>query len=223
MHTKFTWAFAFFLLIIVTLLPIATCHLPQCSFQGIDLEQCLDQGKSQASFDSCCNALNQVIQAGYYCLCAILGSSSPLITTSLVLPLSNCFISIPPLTQCQAPQAMFSPVQEMKPPPSRPVPIFLPPKEPPPSPLPSVPKDLVLPLPPNMDDIPVLNSTRDDKNNPSIQSPAILGSRPAPESKIPNKDENLTSFGGDNKKFLLYARVVFLLITVSTFYLMLIV
>nr|XP_009606468.1 uncharacterized protein LOC104100831 [Nicotiana tomentosiformis] len=219
----FTWALATMLFLAI-LFPTATCHLPQCSFQGIDLEQCLDQGKSPASFDSCCNALNQVIQEGYYCLCALLGSSSPLITTSLVLPLSNCFISIPPLTQCQAPQAIVSPVQEMKPPPSRAVPIFPKvPKEPPPSPLPSMPKDLVLPLPPNMDCIPVLNSTRDDKNNPSIQSPAILGSRHVPESKIPNKDENLTSFGGDIKKSLLYAGVVLLLITGSTFYLMLIV
>lgn len=99
---KFTWAFASLLLLIIfTLFPIATCHLPQCSFEGINLDKCMDLDQNQASFDSCCNALNQIIQAGYYCLCAILGSSSPLITNSLVLPFSNCFISIPPLTHCQ--------------------------------------------------------------------------------------------------------------------------
>lgn len=98
---NFTWTFASLLLVIFTLFPIATCHFPQCSFEGIDLDACMDQDKNQASFDSCCNALNQMIQAGYYCLCAILGSSSPLISNSLVLPFSNCFISIPPLTHCQ--------------------------------------------------------------------------------------------------------------------------
>ncbi|KAM3393783.1 hypothetical protein P3S68_002784 [Capsicum galapagoense] len=202
------------LIIIVMLLPIATCQLPKCSFEGISLEKCMDQGKSSpTSFDSCCKALNQVIQAGYYCLCEIFGSSSPLITTSLVLPLSNCFISIPPLTQCQAPKAKISPVQEMKPPPRRPIPIFLPPKLPkeaPSSPLPSVPKDLVLPLPPNMDDIPVLNSTR--HHNVTINSPV-------PEFKN-LKGGYLTSFGGDGKTILLYARVILLLI-VPTFYVML--
>ncbi|XP_059291198.1 uncharacterized protein LOC132044708 [Lycium ferocissimum] len=210
MHTlKFTWAFAS-LLIIFTLFPIATCHFPQCSFEGINLEKCMDQGKSTpTSFNSCCNALNQVIQAGYYCLCAILGSSSPLIKASLVLPLSNCFIAIPPLTQCQAFEAMVPPVQEMKPPPSRPIPVFLPPKEPPPSPLPSVPKDLVLPLPPNMDDTPVLNSSR-HHHNVTIQSP---------ELKIPCKEGYLTSFGGDSRKIMLYARVIVLI--VSTLHVML--
>ncbi|KAK4361671.1 hypothetical protein RND71_020623 [Anisodus tanguticus] len=215
MHTlKFTWAFAS-LLVIFTLFPIATCHLPQCSFEGINLEKCMDQGKNTPnSFDSCCNALNQVIQAGYYCLCAILGSSSPLLKNSLVMPLSNCFIAIPPLTQCQALEAMVPPVQEMKPPPSRPIPVFWPPnlpKVPPPSPLPSMPRDLMLPLPPNMDDIPVMNSTRHD-HSVTIQSPDL---------KIPCKEGYLTSFGGDNKKNLLSARF-FLLITMKTIYVMLI-
>ncbi|CAN4116520.1 unnamed protein product [Withania somnifera] len=208
---KFTWAFATLLVIFVMLFPIATCHMPQCSFEGISLEKCMDQGKSSpTSFDSCCKSLNQVIQAGYYCLCAILGSSTPLITTSLVLPLSNCFISIPPLTQCQIPKAKISPVQEMKPPPSRPLPILLPPKLPkktPSSPLPSIPKDLVLPLPPNMDEIPALNSTRHD--NVTINS------------EFNPKDGHLTSFGGNSKKILLYARVLLMLI-VPTFYVMLI-
>ncbi|KAK4733050.1 hypothetical protein R3W88_007311 [Solanum pinnatisectum] len=211
---KFTWVFASILLLFTfTLFPIATCHLPLCSFEGINLEKCMDPDKNQASFDSCCNALNQVIQAGYYCLCAILGSSSPLITNSLVLPFSNCFISIPPLTHCQEPKAKVSPVQEMRPPPSRPIPIFWHPKspnEPPPLPLPSVPKDLVLPLPPNMDDIPVLNSARHD--NVTIYSLF-------PEFKNPMAGY-LTSLGGDSKKILLYAKVHLLLI-VTTFYVML--
>ncbi|KAJ8549017.1 hypothetical protein K7X08_032724 [Anisodus acutangulus] len=109
-------------------------------------------------------------------------------------------------------EAMIPPVQEMKPPPSRPIPVFWPPnlpKVPPPSPLPSpsMPKDLVLPLPPNMDDIPVMNSTRHD-HSVTIQSPDL---------KIPCKEGYLTSFGGDNKKILLSARF-FLLITMTIIY-----
>lgn len=112
-----------------------------------------------------------------------------------------------------APKAKVSPVQEMKPPPSRPIPIFWPPKspnEPPPLPLPSVPKDLMLPLPPNMDDIPVLDSARHD--NVTIYS--LI-----PEFKN-SMDGYLTSLGGDNKKILLYGKVLLLLI-VTTFYVML--
>ncbi|PQM33623.1 hypothetical protein Pyn_33977 [Prunus yedoensis var. nudiflora] len=59
--------------------------------------------------DTCCTALNQLVQAGYGCLCSLIATSPslPLLGTPLSLPLSNCYISAPPLTQCQvvAPKA----------------------------------------------------------------------------------------------------------------------
>ncbi|KAH7857439.1 hypothetical protein Vadar_012692 [Vaccinium darrowii] len=77
-------------------------QMPGCSFQGLGLEQCLNQGKNSMSIEqSCCIALNQAVQASFHCLCMLLASSKPELTTPLLFPLSNCFISVPPLTQCQ--------------------------------------------------------------------------------------------------------------------------
>ncbi|KAI3459406.1 hypothetical protein Pfo_016069 [Paulownia fortunei] len=73
-----------------------------CSIVGIDLQLCLvPSTKTPFSLDSCCTALNQALQAGYYCLCSLLGPSNyPVFSPELALSFSNCYISVPPLTHC---------------------------------------------------------------------------------------------------------------------------
>ncbi|XP_021811864.1 uncharacterized protein LOC110755029 [Prunus avium] len=85
-------------------------QIPGCSMVGLDLEHCLKPSSGFISMDdTCCTALNQLVQAGYGCLCSLIATSPslPLLGTPLSLPLSNCYISAPPLTQCQvvAPKA----------------------------------------------------------------------------------------------------------------------
>ncbi|KAM7488601.1 hypothetical protein LguiB_026085 [Lonicera macranthoides] len=95
-----------------------------CSIEGIDLKECLDDGKMSVS-DSCCRVLNEALQDGFYCFCLVLQSSnSPLLTSPISVPLSNCYISVPSVTQCQAPMTKqrppASPEEELtQPPPSR--------------------------------------------------------------------------------------------------------
>lgn len=73
-----------------------------CSLVGLDLQRCfVPNPKTPFSIDSCCKILNQAIQAGYYCLCSLLSTSSyPVITKELALYFSNCYISVPSLTHC---------------------------------------------------------------------------------------------------------------------------
>nr|GMD84229.1 RNA-binding protein 26-like [Ipomoea batatas]GME06306.1 RNA-binding protein 26-like [Ipomoea batatas] len=87
----------------------AKCEIQECGFQGIDLQQCLDQGTQMSAPELCCKSLNQAIQVGYYCICKLIGSTTPLLTNSIVLPMPNCFISIPPLNQCQEPWPVLEP------------------------------------------------------------------------------------------------------------------
>lgn len=95
-----TWVSIFLFLFLFP--DMVKTQMPGCSFQGLGLEQCLNQGKNSMSIEqSCCIALNQAVQASFHCLCMLLASSKPELTTPLLFPLSNCFISVPPLTQCQ--------------------------------------------------------------------------------------------------------------------------
>ncbi|KAL9410638.1 hypothetical protein AB3S75_044419 [Citrus x aurantiifolia] len=82
------------------LTPIVNSQIPGCSIEGIDLLQCLNQDNS-SSIDICCKSLNQVVRAGYNCLCSLLAPSIPVLSSPLSLPLSNCLISVPPLSLCQ--------------------------------------------------------------------------------------------------------------------------
>ncbi|XP_058193335.1 uncharacterized protein LOC131310363 [Rhododendron vialii] len=113
-----------------------------CSLLGLGLEQCLNQGKNSISISidqSCCIVLNQAVQAAFHCLCLLLASHNPPLRTPLVFPLSsNCFISAPPLTQCQALVPVLRP----------PVPPLLPPVTP--ALQPPVPPALPVLLPPDI-------------------------------------------------------------------------
>ncbi|KAL6970442.1 hypothetical protein U1Q18_030142 [Sarracenia purpurea var. burkii] len=90
-----TWVSAFLLLL---LLPkMVKTQMEGCSIAGLKLDRCLGPG----SIDSCCGALNEAVRVGFYCLCSLLASSnSPLLSTPLSLPLSDCNLSTPPLAEC---------------------------------------------------------------------------------------------------------------------------
>ncbi|KAG5560177.1 hypothetical protein RHGRI_003458 [Rhododendron griersonianum] len=107
LSAKVTWVSTFLLLFFSP--KMAKTQMAGCSFQGLGLEQCLNQGKNSISIDqSCCIVLNQAVQAGFHCLCLLLASHNPPLSTPLVFPLSsNCFISAPPLTQCQGKSYIF--------------------------------------------------------------------------------------------------------------------
>ncbi|KAF7806875.1 Large tegument protein like [Senna tora] len=100
------WLLTFILLCF--LIPKAKTQIGEdpCSLLNIDLNKCLNQSNDSIHIeDSCCKGLNQIVQAGLNCLCSFLRSSSSLdlfSLTPLPLPFSNCFISLPPLSLCQA-------------------------------------------------------------------------------------------------------------------------
>ncbi|KAF7151955.1 hypothetical protein RHSIM_Rhsim02G0026900 [Rhododendron simsii] len=101
LSAKVTWVSTFLLLFFSP--KMVKTQMAGCSLQSLGLEQCLNQGKNSISIDqSCCIVLNQAVQAGFHCLCLLLASHNPPLSTPLAFPLSsNCFISAPPLTQCQ--------------------------------------------------------------------------------------------------------------------------
>ncbi|GER32271.1 lipid-transfer protein [Striga asiatica] len=79
-----------------------------CSLMGIDHQNCLVPSTQRTPFSigSCCTTLNQVLEAGYYCLCTLLGPSSsyPVFSAELQISFSNCYIAVPPLTHCHDPK-----------------------------------------------------------------------------------------------------------------------
>ncbi|RAL50840.1 hypothetical protein DM860_015987 [Cuscuta australis] len=84
----------------------------KCPFEEIDFQPCLDQGNqlSAEAIWSCCESLNQAIQVGDFCICKLIGSpKTPLLSHSLVLTMSNCFISIPQWNQCNEPVPVLEP------------------------------------------------------------------------------------------------------------------
>ncbi|PSR85348.1 Large tegument protein like [Actinidia chinensis var. chinensis] len=171
---NFTWVWTFLLL---SLFPnTVKTQIQGCSFLGLDLNQCLDQGKNSISIDSCCSVLNQAVQAGFYCLCSLLASSGPLSSIPLLLPLSNCFISAPPLTQCRA-------LVPIKQPPAIPsLPVLLPPDISEDPPQPSAPNNFSLQPPPQEAQVP-LNSTPDTNSTIVAMQPS-LGHDAAPNLTV---------------------------------------
>ncbi|CAK9154406.1 unnamed protein product [Ilex paraguariensis] len=189
-----------------------------CSLQGIGIElaQCLNQGKNSIPFESCCKALNQAVQAGVYCLCLLLASTSPLLSSKLSLQFSTCYISIPPLTQCLDPFPELHPPASPEPvllppdtplkPPELPMTVPLPPdivKEPP---QPSDPNNLLVPSPPGTVHIPSNSSTPDNSSTiAALQAP--LGSNAATNLSI-SSSWNSTSHGGDKTYRMLYPKLL---------------
>ncbi|KAM7259345.1 hypothetical protein ACFE04_015086 [Oxalis oulophora] len=126
-------AFTFCALIII---PEVKSQTNGCSVEGIEIQKCFGQGDvSNFSIDSsCCKILNQAVRTGFSCLCLLVTSSIPLLSTPIALPLANCYISAPPLSLCHE---------------LAPMPVELPPHRPKElNPLPPAVKAAVIPPPP---------------------------------------------------------------------------
>ncbi|KAL3505949.1 hypothetical protein ACH5RR_031331 [Cinchona calisaya] len=100
----------------------------------------------------------RTVKASYYCLCLLLRSATPGLCITLSLQLSSCYISIPPLTQCQK----LLPADDLM--------------------KPSAPNDFMVPLNPERDEIPLINSTL-------IDNAMIVAGQPTSISNVhPNLD-----------------------------------
>ncbi|KAK3190086.1 hypothetical protein Dsin_029647 [Dipteronia sinensis] len=196
---RLTWVLVFELCLLT---PIVSSQIQGCSMEGIDLLQCLNQDyNSSFSTDNCCKTLRKVVQAGYDCLCSLLSPSIPLLSTPFSFPLSNCDISVPPLTLCRvlSPKPVLFPPpaatpKELIPPPSAPPePVFVPPPLPPHlSPLPSSPpREMVVPS----------NSTR--KNNSTTEATQTQSNANAvPALCVNNYGKNQSSNGKEETEIL---------------------
>ncbi|XP_059628526.1 classical arabinogalactan protein 9-like [Cornus florida] len=177
------------------------------SIQGIGLEQCLDQGNSNSNtIDNCCTALQHALEIGFNCLCFLLASTTPLLTTPLVLPLSKyCYVTLPPLTKCRG---LVRPVPPLKPPASpmpMPMPVLLPPdivKDD--QPQTSAPTGLVVPTPPREVQIPVNSPTPSHENSTMVPWQPHLSANSVPDLSSVFTSGNVTSHGGHNTKILLH-------------------
>ncbi|CAN1193098.1 hypothetical protein LINPERPRIM_LOCUS28162 [Linum perenne] len=84
---------------------VTSTQIQGCSIQEMDIGPCLKPSDDPFLINSsCCKLLNKVVKSGYNCLCLLLLGSSipPLSASAISLPLSNCLISLPPLTHCQS-------------------------------------------------------------------------------------------------------------------------
>ncbi|KAK4388615.1 hypothetical protein Sango_2468100 [Sesamum angolense] len=167
-------------------LPANTQVVQGCSLVGINLQTCLVPSSQTAfALDSCCASLSLVVEAGYHCLCSLLGPDAyPVVFSSqLALFFSNCYISLPPLTHCHDPDPLvFAPPVAALPQPQ-------PQPQPPPMPVqmrPDLPRDdQFVPLPPKVNEIPVNSSMADGDGNPSLSS-----SSPPPQLSIPETSDS---------------------------------
>ncbi|KAL3507872.1 hypothetical protein ACH5RR_033254 [Cinchona calisaya] len=183
---------------------VTNAQIQGCSLLGIDIQECMNPDGSSASMESCCKTLNHAVQAGYYCLC-LLFRSSPLLSITLSLQLSSCYISVPPLTQCQKSLPIFhTPVTTPEPalnnPPARPVPVRMPPGMPENLMQPSAPDDFMLPLPPKRDEIPRNRTSVDNSSVTEGQQISSSNLHPIP------KPGYMKSSGGNKFKVLSYPR-----------------
>ncbi|GAV89953.1 hypothetical protein CFOL_v3_33364 [Cephalotus follicularis] len=174
-------------LVFCSLTPMVKSQINGCSVESIDLEQCLNQGNSLFSIDTCCKSLNQVVQAGFNCLCLLVQSSTHILSTPLSLPLSNCHISAPPMTLCRVLATM---------------PVVLPPDIPKEITQPSKPaNDVLMPQPPKERQF-LLNYSTGDSNSGNLQA------QKSNENHVPilslSNRSNETSSGDDVSKILLH-------------------
>ncbi|KAK4434041.1 hypothetical protein Salat_0566800 [Sesamum alatum] len=187
----------------------ASTQAQGCSLVGINLQTCLVPS-SQTAFhlDSCCASLSLAVEAGYHCLCSLLGPEGyPVFSTQLALSFSNCYISIPPLTHCHVldpdPLVFAPPVaalaQPHPPPLSSPtMPVLLPP---------DLPRDdQFVPLPPKVNETP-LNS--EGQNFSTADGNSSLSSSPPPQLSVPE-----TSDSENAKKMLLLSRNLLMIVPV---------
>ncbi|KAL2489193.1 uncharacterized protein Fot_42485 [Forsythia ovata] len=181
---------------------MVTSHMQECSLGGIDLQYCLDLGKTPFSLVSCCVNLNQAVQAGYYCFCSLLGPSNPLLITKISLLFSNCYISMP--SECHDSFTELPPpgipVPVLNQPPASPLPVLMPP--------PSELNDLFVPLPPKVNEIP-LNST--PNNSSIVDGEPTLSSNPVPKLSIPERWD-YTSAAYADIKICLQLRILLLVV-----------
>ncbi|KAJ0034181.1 hypothetical protein Pint_24785 [Pistacia integerrima] len=174
------------------LIPKINSQIPGCPIEGINLLQCLNQG-NKSSIEICCKPLTQVVQAGYSCLCSVLASSNiPLLNAPILLPFSNCFISVPPLTLCRV---------------LAPMPIVLPPAGPKDRTQPSFPpKNVLLPPPPHEMHLPLNPRTVDNTSTLPRQPHSTESS--APKSSVFKAGNESSS--GENENKILMLKCLFL-------------
>ncbi|KAI9194934.1 hypothetical protein LWI28_010230 [Acer negundo] len=199
---KLTWVLVFELCVLT---PIVSSQIQGCSMEGIDLLQCLNQyNNSSFSSDNCCKALKQIVQAGYSCLCSLLSPTIPLLSSPFSFPLSNCDISVPPLTLCQVlspmpvvfPPPAASPKELIPPPSAPPEPVSVPPPLPPSSP----PREMVVPS----------NSTR--KNNSTTEATQPQSNADAvPVLCVNNSGKNQSANGKEETEILSRKNLLLLL------------
>ncbi|KAK9664324.1 hypothetical protein RND81_14G033400 [Saponaria officinalis] len=132
-----------------------------CSFQGLQLDRCLNQNGEYIFLEPCCRALNLALRAGFHCLCFVLATNTPEFTTLFSWSMSSCYISVPPMTVCRDLGTM---------PITLPVPPYTPPKE-----LRSAQTNQQVPVspPPQPVDVSSISSSSKNSSN-AVKSPANL-------------------------------------------------
>ncbi|KAL0434021.1 UNVERIFIED_CONTAM: hypothetical protein Slati_2736400 [Sesamum latifolium] len=188
------WVIAIHLVLFSTSssLPETTQVAQGCSLVGINLQTCLVPS-SQTAFplDSCCASLSLAVEAGYHCLCSLLGPDGyPVVFSSqLALSFSSCYISLPPLTHCHDPDPLvFAPPvaalpQPQPPPPSSPtMPVQM---------APDLPRDdPFVPLPPKVNEIPVNSQGRNSSMADGDGNSSLSSSSPPPKLSIPETSDS---------------------------------
>ncbi|XVF66651.1 hypothetical protein PTKIN_Ptkin10aG0054000 [Pterospermum kingtungense] len=157
----FTWLLA---IVLCKLATMVNCQMQACSMWDIDLLQCFNRDINSSIDMGCCQALNQVVQIGYNCLCSLLSDFTALLSTPMALPLPNCSKSVPSLTVCGV---------------LAPMPVVLPPDSPERNfPLPSVPSNDVL-APPVQDQIQLPLNLIKDNNHTQEKPHSVENPKPA--------------------------------------------
>ncbi|KAL0367354.1 UNVERIFIED_CONTAM: hypothetical protein Sradi_3625500 [Sesamum radiatum] len=209
------WVIAVHLVLFATSssFPATTQVVQGCSLVGINLQTCLVPSSQTAfALDSCCASLSLAVEAGYHCLCSLLGPHVyPVVFSSqLALFFSNCYISLPPLTHCHDPDPLvFAPpvaalqAQPQPPPPSSPT---MPAVQMPPD-LPR--DDQFVPLPPKVNEIPV-NSQGQNSSMADGDGNSSLSSSPPPKLSIPETSDSA-------KMLLLLSRNLLIIVPVFAF------
>ncbi|XWS13671.1 hypothetical protein CRYUN_Cryun36dG0058300 [Craigia yunnanensis] len=190
----FAWLLA---IVLCKLAPMANSQIQGCTIQDIDFGQCFNLGVNSSIDIACCKALNQVVQAGYSCLCSLLSSSIVFLSTPLSLPSSNCNVSVPPLTFCRV---------------LAPMPVVLPPDRPERNlTQPSAPSmDVLVPPPQDLIQVP-LNLTEDSNHTEEQRKPHSMENS-VPELYVTNTGNGTSN---DKKKTKILAHQILLFLSLA--------
>ncbi|XP_010256114.1 PREDICTED: uncharacterized protein LOC104596578 [Nelumbo nucifera] len=199
---KITWVLTI-LLLCFPAPSMAKTQFTGCSFQDIDLQPCFNFGKIPTG--SCCKAVNQVVKAGYKCLCSMISSTNPLFSAPISFLVSNCHIFVPPLAQCRVPTPAVVPPDTSK----EPMHPLLPP--------PPLPKFVPPPMPP--DGVRASSNLTRGGNITSARKEENLSKKTGSNGNISKMSDDISiSYVGDNINGWLYGRLL-LIITLHALFL----